>query len=278
VILSVAMNARGVRSVDRSVCIVLDVLRASSTMLAMFQARARELRLAESPEAALAIADGRRDAFWVCGERHGIKVEGFDYGNSPAEVAEADLSGREVIYVTSNGTNALRAVAAAPVVLVGSPRNEVAVVRLATREAVARECDILMLCAGDQGGYGISLEDTFVAGMLTERFMKLSPRRVAAGEAAGQPDALALDDSAIVAHRLFRSYLGPGTNGHATPDTLRAMFAEARSGRDLPAKGFGADLEYCAEIDVTTVVPHLEARGGSLVVVARAPGDPRHPD
>ncbi len=44
VIVSVAMNPRGVRSVERSVCIMLDVLRASSTMLAMFQAGARELR------------------------------------------------------------------------------------------------------------------------------------------------------------------------------------------------------------------------------------------
>jgi 2-phosphosulfolactate phosphatase len=278
VIVSVAMNARGVRSVDRSVCIMLDVLRASSTMLAMFQAGARELRLAETPEAALAVSEGRRDAFWVCGERHGLKVEGFDYGNSPAEVAEADLSAREVVYVTSNGTGALRAVADAPLVLVGSPRNEVAVVRQATREAVARECNILILCAGDQGGYGVSLEDAFVAGMLVERFVKLNPRRVALDEAAGHPDALALDDSAIVAHRLFRSYLGPGSNGHATSETLQTMFAEARSGRDLPAKGFGADLVYCAEIDVTTVVPRLEARGSALTVVAQGTGDPRHSD
>lgn len=277
-IVSVAMNPRGVRSVERSVCIVLDVLRASSTMLAMFQAGARELRLAETPEDALAVAGGRREDFWVCGERHGLKVEGFDYGNSPAEVAEADLSGREVVFVTSNGTGALGAVAAAPLVLVGSPRNEVAVVRHAVREAAARGCDILVLCAGDQGGYGVSLEDACFAGMLVERFVKLSPRRVAPEEADGQPDALALDDSAIVAHRLFRSYLGPNSNGHATSETLMAMFAEARNGRRLPRDGFGADLEYCAEIDVTTAVPHLEVRDGVLAVVVQAPGDPRHPD
>ena len=277
-IVSVAMNSRGVRSVDRSVCIMLDVLRASSTMLAMFQAGAHELRLAETPEAALAVAEGRRDDFWVCGERHGLKVDGFNYGNSPAEVAGADLSEREVVYVTSNGTGALRAVAEAPVVLVGSPRNEVAVVRQAIREAVAREGNILILCAGDQGGYGISLEDAFVAGMLVERFVKLSSVRVAPDQAESQPAALALDDSAIVAHRLFRSYLGPGSNGHATSETLRTMFAEARSGRDLPAKGFGADLEYCAEIDVTTVVPRLDVRGGALTVVAQGQVDPRHPD
>src|SRR4051794_10099706 len=113
------MNARGVRQVDRSVCIVLDVLRASSTMLAMFEAGADELYLAETPEAALAVAEADRAAHWVCGERHGLKCEGFDFGNSPAELAEASLAGRRVVYVTSNGTSALRAVGAAPVVLVG---------------------------------------------------------------------------------------------------------------------------------------------------------------
>src|SRR5215207_3825703 len=260
------MNARGLRSVEGRVCIMLDVLRASSTMLAMFEAGARELTLAESPEAALAVAEGRRDDLWVCGERNGLKVEGFDYGNSLAEVSEADLSERDVAYVTSNGTGALRAVAAAPLVLVGSPRNEVAVVRLARREALERGCDILILCAGDQSGYGISLEDAYVAGMLVERFVKLSPHRITPDQSAEAPEALALDDSAIVAHRLFRSYLGPHAT-HATSETIQAMFAEARSGHDLPSKGFGADLEYCSEIDVTTVVPRLEVRGDVLAVV-----------
>src|SRR5262245_3913723 len=123
------MNGRGVGRIDRSVCIVLDVLRASSTMLAMFEAGASELVLAETPEAAVAMACDDRDGHWVCGERHGLKVEGFDFGNSPTELSEADLGGRRVLYVTSNGTRALHAVQAAPLVLVGSPRNEVAVVR-----------------------------------------------------------------------------------------------------------------------------------------------------
>ena len=276
-IISVAMNPRGVRSVERSVCIMLDVLRASSTLLAMFQAGAREVRLAETPEAALSLAEGRRDEFWVCGERQGHKVEGFDYGNSPAEVSDADLSDRDVVFVTSNGTSALRTVAEAPLVLVGSPRNEVAVVRHAIREAGARGCNIMILCAGDQAGYGVSLEDVCFAGMLVERFVRLSPRRVALDEASDEPGALALDDSAIVAHRLFRSYLVPNSNGHATTETLMAMFSEARNGRRLPKDGFGTDLEYCAEIDVTTAVPHLEVRDGVLSVVVQASGDSHAP-
>jgi 2-phosphosulfolactate phosphatase len=274
VIVSVAMNARGVRSVEGRVCIMLDVLRASSTMLAMFEAGARELRLAETPEDALAIAEGRRDEFWVCGERAAKKVEGFDFGNSPVEVDDANLAGREVVYVTSNGTNALRAVADAPLVLVGSPRNEVAVVRQAIREARANNWGILILCAGDADGYGVSLEDAFVAGMLVERLVKLNPRRVSPEQTADDPAALALSDSAIMVHRLFRSYLG-ALQTHATSETVMSMFAESRSGRDLPSKGYGADLEYCAEIDVTTVVPRLELRAGRLVVVPQGLGEPR---
>ncbi|MCC7369928.1 MAG: 2-phosphosulfolactate phosphatase [Chloroflexi bacterium] len=276
-IVSVAMNARGVRSVEGRVCIMLDVLRASSTMLAMFEAGARELRLAETPEDALEIAEGRRDEFWVCGERDGLKVPGFDFGNSPVEVDDANLAGREVVYVTSNGTGALRAVAEAPLVLVGSPRNEVAVVRHALREATANNWDILILCAGDNRAFSLSLEDTFVAGMLVERLVKLSPRRLPPEEAATDPMALGLSDSAIVAHRLFRSYLAPHEK-HASSETIRAMFAESRSGRDLPSKGYGADLLYCSEIDVTTVVPHLELRDGRLVVVAQGSGDARDAD
>lgn len=276
-IVSVAMNARGVRSVENRVCVMLDVLRASSTMLAMFEAGARELRLAESPSDAMSIAAGGRDRYWLCGESHGQKVEGFDFGNSPGELADANLAGRDVVYVTSNGTGALRAVADAPLVLVGSPRNEVAVVRQAIREARVHNRNLLILCAGDEGSYGISLEDAFVAGMLVERLVKLSPRRAAPEEASGDPDTLGLSDSAIVAHRLFRSYLGP-LQTHATSELVRGVFAESRSGRDLPTLGYGADLDHCAEIDVTTVVPRLERRSGRLVVVAQGPGEPLDAD
>jgi phosphosulfolactate phosphohydrolase-like enzyme len=161
-------------------------------------------------------------------------------------------------------------------VLVGSPRNEVAVVRQALREADAHQSDILILCAGDRGGYGISLEDAFCAGMLVERLVKLHSRLVPPEESASRPDALAMSDSAIVAHRLFHSYLGP-RDGHATPETLLKVFNESRNGRDLPNRGYAADLEYCSEVDVTTVVPRLEVRDGLLVVVAHGSGESHGP-
>ncbi|MCC6176800.1 MAG: 2-phosphosulfolactate phosphatase [Chloroflexi bacterium] len=264
-IVSVAITPNTAPSVDGRVCIVLDVLRASSTMLAMFGAGAAELHLAETPEAAFAIASADRTAHWLCGERAGLRCEGFDFGNSPSEFLDANLSGRRVVYVTSNGTRALHTVATSPLVLVGSPRNEVAVVRQALREAAARQCDLLLVCAGDRDSSGVSLEDVFGAGLLVDRMLRLCSTHIVPEDAASSPAALALDDSAILAHRLYRSYLHgrDGTNEGA----LRSVFAEARSGRHLPKHGFGPDLEYCAEVDVTTVVPRLDVRCGRLVVV-----------
>ena len=269
-LVEVAVVPCAVRSLDRSVCIVVDVLRASSTMLAMFEAGASELYLAASVAEAIATADADRATHWVVGEKDGLPPPGFDFGNSPTEIADADLKHRRVIYATSNGTNALRAVSRSPLVLVGSPRNALAVVRLAAREAAARDCDVQIVCAGDDGGLSTSLEDAFCAGLLIDRFQRHGLRLVPPEEAASDPDALALDESAILVHRLFRSYAPRSPDGHADRELLLEVFAECRNGRDLPRKGLGEDLNYCAEVDVTTVVPRLVIREGHLVVVTGA--------
>ena len=266
-LVTVALTPRTVPAVDRSVCIVLDVLRASSTMLAMFEAGATALYLAATPDEAASTAAADRAAYWLCGERHGLKPEGFDFGNSPGELAEARLGSRRVVYATSNGTHALRAVAAAPLVLVGTPRNEVAVTRLAVREARERSLGLLIVCAGEKRGHAVSLEDAFVAGMLVDRLIKLHARHVPAEEADGDAEALSLDDSAILVHRMYCSYLR-GPDAHATPETLLAVFGESRNGRDLPRKGYADDLAYCAQVDVSTVVPRLAVVDGALSVVA----------
>ncbi len=268
-LVTVALSPRMVPSVEGTVCIVLDVLRASNTMLAMFEAGASALHLAASPEEAAEAAAGNRAGHWVCGERDGLKPEGFDFGNSPTELQSANLDGRQIVYATLNGTNALRAVAAAPLALVGTPRNEVAVTRLAVREARERALDLLIVCAGDEGGYALSLEDAFAAGMLVDRLIKLHARHVPAPDADGNVEALSLDESAILVHRMFGTYLR-GQEAHATSETLLTVFGESRNGLDLPRKGFADDLTYCAQVDVSTVVPRLVNRDGLLAVVAGA--------
>src|SRR5438093_13553874 len=87
----------------RSVCIVVDVLRASSSIVTLLERGARPVIAAGSIEEARSLYQ-RLPGFILCGERGGFPPAGFDYGNSPAEFFRLDLDGRSAILATSNGT------------------------------------------------------------------------------------------------------------------------------------------------------------------------------
>jgi len=86
-----------------SVCAVIDVIRATSTIAALFGSGVRSIIIAPTIELAYNLKEvfpGRL----LCGERAGLPPEGFDYGNSPLEFSRTELLGREVVLKTTNGT------------------------------------------------------------------------------------------------------------------------------------------------------------------------------
>ena len=100
-----------------NICIVVDVLRASSTIVTLLSKGCRtsiQWKLSVMP----APWRSRKDCLLV-GERNGIKVDGFDFGNSPFELEEFEPDGREAVLTTTNGTKAVQKVSAAPEVLIG---------------------------------------------------------------------------------------------------------------------------------------------------------------
>jgi 2-phosphosulfolactate phosphatase len=236
---------------------VLDVLRASSTIVTLLERGAHPLYVAGTVEAARALAEGLADRPLLCGESEGLPPPGFDYGNSPTELGALDLHGRETVLATSNGTRALAALAAAPAVLVGCFLNAAAVAAAAGALARRLRADVALVCAGDNSGTQFSLEDALAAGCIVDR---LAP-------AEAQPTSPSpLDDGARAAWRLYRSYAAG-----ATPSEAAALgFAEAVHGRELEALGFGRDLAYCARVDASAVVPELLQQGGALLLRARA--------
>jgi 2-phosphosulfolactate phosphatase len=109
--------------VAHGIVIVIDVLRAFSCSALMFRYGIRDLALVRTPEEALAFRD--RDAdYLVAGEVKGVKVEGFDLGNSPADIVskgESFFRGRRVAARSSAGTQGVLAAAAhAEQVILGS--------------------------------------------------------------------------------------------------------------------------------------------------------------
>lgn len=229
--------------VDRpQVCLVVDVLRASTSLVTLVDRGAGPIYIAASVDAARRLGASRDGAFReappvMAGELEGLAPPGFDFGNSPAEFAAAEVRGRPVVFVTTNGTAAIRTVQHLGPVLIGAMRNGVAAAAEAWESAREAPSDITLVCAGREGGFGI--DDAYCAGYLTSRLLDHGP--------------FELTDGAAAALQLYR----------AEPDTL-ALFTRAAAGQNVIRLGLDADVAYCAERDRTSAVPRL---GRELAVV-----------
>ncbi len=106
----------------RGVAVILDVFRASNTIIALLDSGVSELVLLSDLEEARRLK-ARRPGWLLLGERHGITPPDFDGGNSPAEAASGAFSGRRVILTTSAGTQAVGRLGAAQAVFFGSFAN-----------------------------------------------------------------------------------------------------------------------------------------------------------
>ncbi|MDQ7820547.1 MAG: 2-phosphosulfolactate phosphatase [Armatimonadota bacterium] len=215
---------------EPQVCIVVDVIRASTTLVTMVERGAGRIYVAETVDAARRAA-ARMDGAILAGEENGLPPAGFHYGNSPVEVARAAFGAAPVIFVTTNGTAAIRRVAKAPVVLVGALRNARAAARQAAELARVRGLPVTVVCAGREGGFG--LDDAYTAGALVDRLLEVER-------------SAELTDGSAAALRLYRG----------ERDAL-ALFRESAAGRNVIRLGLEEDVVYCARADVSEVVPRL---------------------
>jgi 2-phosphosulfolactate phosphatase len=218
--------------VSQAVCVVLDVLRATTVIPTLFDRACPAVYVAGSHAHAERFA--REKGYVLCGETQGLKPEGFDFGNSPTEFARHDFTGRPVVLSTTNGTKATVAVAAARAVFLGAAVNRLAVAEAAWQEALETDSDIVLVCSGTHGAF--TLEDAVVAGGYVEAL-------VAQGTAWTFPS---LDDSAIAARRLWQS----------DSNLLRSLM-EGRHAQYLAEVGLGEDIGYCATRDNLSIVPRL---------------------
>jgi len=221
--------------VPGKIVIVLDVLFATSTIVNALAHGAPSV-IPVTDEAA-ARAEGERHApgsYVLAGELYAETLPGFAPPTPLALVAHG-VSGKQVIYSTTNGTIALRAAAEADHVYAAALLNGRAVVEY----VLARHADrtILIVCSGSLGNF--NLEDFYGAGYLVE----LLAERL--GEQAD------FSDAARAARALFRS-------GDPVP-----TLTDCRVGRMMVERGLAHEIAYAAELSRLRVVPRLEA--GRLV-------------
>jgi 2-phosphosulfolactate phosphatase len=217
---------------DRTVAIVVDVIRASTSIVTLFDRGCPAIYVARTLDAGQTFA--RTRGLLLCGEEGGSRPEGFDYGNSPVAFTAERFDQRPAVLCTTNGTVALHAVAASPAIFVGCPANAGAVVTAAVREARVVGA-LTIVCAGSNRH--VALDDVWTAGRLVARVVELLGTEALLTDAAGIAVALT----------------------RAIPDGLAALRA-SRSAKALVPLGLPADVTYAAMEDRSQVAPRLVSR------------------
>lgn len=220
--------------VQGHVVALIDVLRASTSIAVALANDARAVvPVAEVDDAIARARQFEPSQVLTAGERKMQPISGFDLGNSPLEFTSEAVSGRTVIFTTTNGTSALSALQGAREILIASYVNLGAIA--AMLRAAARSSDISIVCAGREGHF--SLEDAACAG----RYVRLLT----------QASASITPDDAAEACALIDGRYG---------DNIAEIFKDSSHGRALAEAGFADDVVACAQVDSHPVVPVYQDR------------------
>lgn len=231
------------RDLSQSVCVVFDVLRATSTFVTALANGTEAIIPVEEISEALAIR-AKRPEVLLAGERDGLRIGAnltggieFDLGNSPREFTPEKVRGKTIVSTTTNGTRALRACAGAKCVFIGCFLNLEAVAK-AVLERTPHH--VLLVCAGT--GEGMALEDVLAAGALCESL----------NDAKVEIEPL---DSARIARQVYLS---------SRQDLLAAVSSSQNALRLLAHRNLRRDVASCLSLDQFGVVGIL-GRTGQIV-------------
>lgn len=224
----------------QSAAVVIDVLRASTTIVQALANGANIVWPCLTPDEARTVAErGAPDTVLLGGERHGQLIPGFDLDNSPFSYTREQVAGREIAFTTTNGTKALLASRAAQEVLVGAFVNRAAIVH----HLVEHHQNVVLVCAGTDGH--LTAEDILFAGAVVHDLVAARP----AWEPVGVQARMALD------YFLARS---------RDPESFRAAFLGGRGARNLTELGYHRDLEFAQQNDLFTIVPRFDPTTGGI--------------
>ncbi|MHB1686499.1 MAG: 2-phosphosulfolactate phosphatase [Ignavibacteriaceae bacterium] len=209
--------------------VVIDVLRASTTIVAALQNGAKEIVPVATVEFAVKVSGGMFGGQTLLGgERNTKKIEGFALGNSPLEYTEEIVAGKSIIFYTTNGTKAIVKAKFSSDLFICSFNNISAV----AKQLTLLDKDFEIQCAGRSNNF--SMEDTICAGKLISEVEKIK-------------NSLILSDSAKASVALSKSF----------GRSIYKMLSETEHGRLLLENGFEDDIKFCSKLNSSEVIPYF---------------------
>ena len=221
---------------ENSIVVAVDILRATSAICAAFENGVEKM----IPVASITEAQKYKDqGYLVAAERNAVKLEGFDFGNSPQHYLNSDIQGKTIVISTTNGTQAIEAAKGKAEIIVGSFLNisEVASWLLEQRK------NVIILCAGCKNKF--NMEDSIFAGALSLMLLK-------------DEEFYTLCDSTIAAGYLY----------NIAKDDMYGFLGKSSHRHRLKNLELEDDIRFCLQKDIYTCLPIY--RNGSLINLKEA--------
>lgn len=211
-------------SLQGKIVVVVDIFRATSTMVAALANGISEIRTFADLEDCRAM---KEQGFLIAGERNGLTAPGFEMGNSPVAYLNGDYEGRKLAMTTTNGTLAISKSSEADEILIGAFPNLGATIEYLQK----KDQDVLIHCGGWKGMF--NLEDSLYAGALVKSL-----------EATHE----ASEDGALAMKALFEK------EGH----DLKGFLSQASHAKRLQNHNIESDIDFCLTLDLFSIVGKVE--------------------
>lgn len=205
--------------------VVIDMLRATSVITTAISNGCSSVIPVLTIEEALKIGNVDRSKYILGGERKALKIEGFDFSNSPLEYKESIVKNKILVMTTSNGTRAIKSSIGAKNILIGALINAKAV----ASKLLELDNDIEIVNAGTYGQF--SIDDFICSGYIIDCILKTTRD-------------VELTDVAKTAHYIYNE----------NQDIMNFIQYASHYKRIKQLK-LEADLKYCCTKDIINIVP-----------------------
>ena len=241
--------------------VIIDILRASSTMITTLHNGANRVIPCGTVDEAFRLREqSPNESIMLGGERGGVRIQGFDFGNSPAEYSTAAVAGRTVVFTTTNGTKAILKASPAATILIGAFLNRAVIADRLLQE----QRDTHLICAGADGT--VTGEDVLFAGAVVDDLIgNNSPESEVSRR-------WVLNDSAVMAWSLWRKKVADVAQGGTDPadqhsvvcGRLALAMRDTQGGRNLVSLGYDSDIRLCSQLDQFRIIPKLDQQQNYL--------------